>query len=698
MRKEISLSFPYCGFINREKWSLAAFWLFLLPFVTVVKGISPESGFYNPESVTTCPTPVSPNVFVCSPGEISLTASGALSTTQTYKWYAQANGGEPIGTGSPFLFNVTTSTSLFVAIADTNCEGLRDEVIITLTSNPPGPSTTNGFTCGPGTVTMTASSTLPNPVFEWFDRPFDGNQVGTGSSYSVNLTNVSDTFYVRVISGTCTSSRTPAIARLRQVPASPIIADTTRCGAGSVTLSPSLPSGATARWFADSLPSTTAFFTGPVFTTPEFSGTVFYFVSTFLNGCESQQREKVFVNFNLGPALNGLSDLARCQPGVFEFSASTSPGSTILWYDSATGGNQVGTGPNFSTPVLSQTTSYWVSAKDAGGCEGIRREIKALIVSVPEPPSASDTFRCGPGEVSMLAEPSPGFNAQWYTQESGGSPVFTGSLFTTPSISVNTTYFVSAAIPGCESNRKAVTAFIRTIPASLASDTTDRCQPGSLLLRAATGNHVRWYSNAEATNLLSGSNPFSVNVSESVLYFVSIKDSVTGCESPATGHLARINSVNPKASPVEIIAGESAQLSADFGKSYSWEPASSLSQSTIRTPMARPVNTTTYRVTIVFESGCSLSDTVTVSVIPAEIPNVFTPTGDGIFDTWEIPGANKFPTNKLTVFNRWGNVVLDQSAYKNDWDGGDLPSGTYYYRYDEGSGKPILSGTITIVK
>jgi hypothetical protein len=34
------------------------------------------------------------------------------------------------------------------------------------------------------------------------------------------------------------------------------------------------------------------------------------------------------------------------------------------------------------------------------------------------------------------------------------------------------------------------------------------------------------------------------------------------------------------------------------------------------------------------------------------------------------------------VWNRWGNLVLDRENYKNNWDGDDLPGGTYYYILD----------------
>ena len=670
--------------------------LLLLGTESIASPVSekPSSG---PASIMSCPTPVAGNVFVCAPGEISLSASGA-GPGQVYKWYAASSGGEPIGTGSPFLYNVTGSVSLYVAIADTNCESSRDEVIITLTTNPPGPSTTNGVTCGPGQVTMTASSSIASPVFEWYDSPFDGNLVATGASYSVNLSSVSDTFFVRVVAGACTSSRTLAIARIKAVPPAPVINDTTRCGEGSVTLSPIVPQGATVKWYADSLPSTASFFTGTVFTTPVFSDTIHYFISTLQQGCESAQREKVYVFYNMGPALSGAQDVARCQPGVFQLSGSTIAGGTLLWYDSASGGNLLSSGNTFSTPELSQTTSYWVSTRDAGGCESKRKEVKALIVSVPEPPAGEDKFRCGPGTVTLTVQPSPGFTAQWYTAPNAGNPIFSGSVFTTPEIAEDIQYYVSAAIPGCESDRKLITAQVKAIPSALPSDTSDRCNPGALFLSSGSAEKTRWYSDEQGTQLIAEAPGISVNLLASASYYVRVKDSLSGCESPVSLHYARLNSVQPQVSPAAIIAGESSSLSCNFGTSYTWEPASSLSSASIRTPQARPATTTTYKVTVVFESGCSLSDTVSIQVTAAEIPNVFTPNGDKVFDTWEIPGATKYPNNKLMVFNRWGTLVKEANGYKNDWDGDDLPAGTYYYRYDEGSGKPVLSGTITIVK
>lgn len=74
-------------------------------------------------------------------------------------------------------------------------------------------------------------------------------------------------------------------------------------------------------------------------------------------------------------------------------------------------------------------------------------------------------------------------------------------------------------------------------------------------------------------------------------------------------------------------------------------------------------------------------DPTVVNIKPKEffIPNVFTPNGDGTNDVFEIVGLSLFSNARLTVFNRWGNMVYDNNDYSNDWNGEGLNDGTYYY-------------------
>ena len=72
-------------------------------------------------------------------------------------------------------------------------------------------------------------------------------------------------------------------------------------------------------------------------------------------------------------------------------------------------------------------------------------------------------------------------------------------------------------------------------------------------------------------------------------------------------------------------------------------------------------------------------DAAIQEVNPLIVPNIFTPNGDNVNDTFFIPGLETYSENELTIINRWGNHVYEKKDYKNDWAGQGLVEGTYYY-------------------
>lgn len=111
-------------------------------------------------------------------------------------------------------------------------------------------------------------------------------------------------------------------------------------------------------------------------------------------------------------------------------------------------------------------------------------------------------------------------------------------------------------------------------------------------------------------------------------------------------------------------------------------------------------------LTVYDDYGCDTMYYKDLRVNPVQlsIPNVFTPNGDGINDTFVItlgtgsdtPGndhgstryrgdeAEKplsayYQSTDLMIMNRWGRVVYHSKDYQNDWDGGGLADGTYFY-------------------
>ncbi|MCH7409817.1 gliding motility-associated C-terminal domain-containing protein [Belliella sp. DSM 111904] len=95
-------------------------------------------------------------------------------------------------------------------------------------------------------------------------------------------------------------------------------------------------------------------------------------------------------------------------------------------------------------------------------------------------------------------------------------------------------------------------------------------------------------------------------------------------------------------------------------------------------------------------------DTISHEQRSFEIPNVFTPNGDGINDTWELVGVEHFYTRaKLIVVNRLGVEVYRAEAYDNSWDGGNLAEGTYFYQLttvDLDNNEQIFTGYVTILR
>ncbi len=109
------------------------------------------------------------------------------------------------------------------------------------------------------------------------------------------------------------------------------------------------------------------------------------------------------------------------------------------------------------------------------------------------------------------------------------------------------------------------------------------------------------------------------------------------------------------------------------------------------------------------EGDCDEAE-VSIAVIPdaskqMDIPDAFSPNGDKINDTFEIVNLIHFGNVSLKVYNRWGNLVYNNSSYNNDWDGtanvsmaigSRIPDGTYYYVIKIAETGKILKGSIFI--
>lgn len=84
------------------------------------------------------------------------------------------------------------------------------------------------------------------------------------------------------------------------------------------------------------------------------------------------------------------------------------------------------------------------------------------------------------------------------------------------------------------------------------------------------------------------------------------------------------------------------------------------------------------------------------------VSNVVTPNNDGFNDAFRVPclADSRFDSNRLRIFNRWGDEVFTASPYLNDWDanyqGSELPSGTYFYILTLNADREPMQGFIVV--
>jgi gliding motility-associated-like protein len=116
-------------------------------------------------------------------------------------------------------------------------------------------------------------------------------------------------------------------------------------------------------------------------------------------------------------------------------------------------------------------------------------------------------------------------------------------------------------------------------------------------------------------------------------------------------------------------------------------PYTYLWQNNTTAPELSGLHAGSYSVTVSDTAQCTktaqyqLKDIICGEIV---VHDVITPNGDGANETWSIDGIQYYNTNSVQVFDKWGDVVFEQNAYKNNWSGigkggAPVPDGTYYY-------------------
>lgn len=421
-----------------------------------------------------------------------------------------------------------------VTLVATNYNGSNTETksdFITVTVIPVIQTTTPGERCGSGAVTLQATTNAG--TINWYADQTSTTVLGTGSSFTTPSLSNTTTYYVGSSSGSCASPRTAVIATIKPIPTINSTTPASRCGTGTVVLNATASAG-TIYWFSQPTGGT-AIATSGSFTTPSITETTTFYVEVSNGGCTSP-RTAVVATVNAVPEVSSVTSASRCGTGTLTLSATGT--ATLNWYNQPTGGSIVFTGTTFVT-TLSATTIYYVEAANAN-CSSPRTAVTGTINTIPSITGTTPGQRCDSGSVTLGASANVGV-LNWYSQPSGGSILGSGALFTTPSLTSTTSYYVESVNGDCVSVRTEVVATVNTTPSVTSTTPASRCGTGSVTLQAtASAGTLSWFSLPSGGTFLGSGTSFATgNIGTTTTYYV--ETSANGCTSPRTAVVATVN-------------------------------------------------------------------------------------------------------------------------------------------------------------
>ncbi|HMT74333.1 MAG TPA: chitobiase/beta-hexosaminidase C-terminal domain-containing protein, partial [Chitinophagaceae bacterium] len=258
----------------------------------------------------------------------------------------------------PDIIGVNQATT-YTLLAD--CQSFTTTVPCT-TPAPTGTTPVNycqGATATPLTATGTA--------LLWYTVATGGTGSATAPTPST-ATPGSTIYYVSQTLNGCEGSRLAITVNVTATPAAPVVTTpVTYCQGATAT--PLTATGTSLLWYTVPTGGTGSA-TAPTPSTATV-GSVTYYVSQTVNGCESP-RASLVVTINAIPSAPGVTTpVTYCQGATA--TPLTATGTSLLWYTVPTGGTSSATAPTPSTATVGSTT-YYVS-QTVNGCESPRSSI-----------------------------------------------------------------------------------------------------------------------------------------------------------------------------------------------------------------------------------------------------------------------------------------------------------------------------------
>jgi gliding motility-associated-like protein len=656
---------------------------------------------------------------ICPGQSVTLTANGGtLGAGATYEWYSSSCGGIYIGSGNTITVSPTATTTYFSRIEGTcnttACESVT-VIVDPVSTAPTTVSATSTAVCAgdPSTLTVSGGSLATNDQYVWYEGGCgSGAAIGTGTSITVSPT-AATSYYVRA-EGPCGNTLCASVSISLNTPSTDptavVSTVTSVCVGQSSVLSVSggaLGTGAGWVWYSGSCGGAAVGTGNSIAVTP--LATTTYFVRAE-GTCGNSNCASITITVGAGvndPTAATVITNNIC-PGdatsIFVTGQLLPANYTWVWYTGACGAVPVGVGETLSVSPTA-TTTYYVAAVGTCGstaCESATVTVLDGSVAADGITASANNFCSGNSTTLTVTGGSltTGANWVWYENSCGGTAVGTGTSITV-SPEVSTSYFVRAEGGTC-GNTACVSVSITVIEHHVYVVPPDPICGSSAPFELNTGIPVG--GTYSGTGVSGGYfNPQTAGPGAHPVTYTHTDQ--FGCTSSATADVV----INPTdlTATFEITTlpcaegGVVVELSAEGSGgyfTYYWSDGSTDNPRYY-------VQEGTYTVTVRDGFDCEFiidEFLVTDQMDCIEIPNSFTPNGDGKNDTWNVD-LTQYSSAVLKVYSRWGRVVFETSELDIHWDGKsnngqDLPANTYYYTLELNGGNTTQNGPITLLR
>lgn len=527
---------------------------------------------------------------------------------------------------------------------------------VVVNATPTAPTTTAASRCDAGSLTLTASGGT-NGQYRWYTTTTGGTAIGgeANSTFTTPSLITSNTYYVSINNGTCESTRTPVVATVNALPPNPVVSNISICSGLPATLTASGGVDGQYRWYT-ALTGGTAI-AGEVnstFTTPALTTSTTYYVANNSGACEGSRTPAV-VTVNLSPSSPTVNNVSVCSGLTATLTASGGAAGQYRWYTVPTGGTAISgeVSSSITTPTLTTSTTYYVSI-DNGTCESPRTPVVVTVNPVPSNPTVSNVSVCSGLPAILTASGGGSGQYRWYTSATALSAIAgeVNASFVTPPLTANTSYYVSLNNGACESVRVLINVNVFASPnvsveVEDAACSTNDGRAQAIVSGGTPPNNYSWLPNTATAssieNVAAGDYTLIVTdnnkCSQSLPFTVLAPPSVMMLNVTSSGESYGLRNGT----------AEVAVEGGNFPYQYVWAPGGA------QTARAEGLEQGAYVIQVTDAKGCVVRDTAQVEEIPpVVIPNAFTPNGDAVNDLWEIAYIENYPSNSVTIFNRWG--------------------------------------------